>query len=404
MDSKSYCNKITYRVTEYLLTYISVSFVNAQLSSLEKIKGEFYEIIRKLVDKQTPFDLSRVANIIKMKISEIHDKFEDEPHSAISLVCIGDFLYGHDDNPAEFRSRFCQTKVFKDLSKESADFWIALLKNYMLDAFSVTIVGKPSETLKKEIEKQDQERVDERKKRLGKKGLSQLQKRVDNAQAQNDDTDVPDEVFERLKVPSLDGIKFKQVTQFSSFLSQDPSASFAPVGKGFNNFADMKHLPLHIDNLDGTNFVQAFMILDTSNLSVNLRPYLLLLSNLLFELPVENSELKMSHEEVVFELNKDLLEYESCIGLNGSQFDPGSFANYFSVFTKTSMIDYDLAVRWLKLIVFDSVFDKKQIKVAVMNMLKEIKTRKQEPSDLMKSILSGLYFKQGIFSTFSISY
>lgn len=76
------------------------------------------------------------------------------------------------------------------------------------------------------------------------------------------------------------------------------------------------------------------MILDTSSLEIELREYLELYVSLLFELPVKSGDLSLTHEQVVYELNKDLLEFDASIGLNGSQFDPGSFSNYLTVFVK----------------------------------------------------------------------
>jgi hypothetical protein len=76
------------------------------------------------------------------------------------------------------------------------------------------------------------------------------------------------------------------------------------------------------------------VIIDTSKLSSKLRPYLQLFTNLLFELPVKNHEVNLTHEQVVYELNKDLLEFDASIGINGSEFEPGIFPKYLSVFTK----------------------------------------------------------------------
>jgi hypothetical protein len=78
-------------------------------------------------------------------------------------------------------------------------------------------------------------------------------------------------------------------------------------------------------------------MIDTSKMRNELRPYLTILANLLFELPVKNSELHLSHEQVVYELNKNLLEYESSIGLHGSEFDHGNFPQYYSLFVKVSL-------------------------------------------------------------------
>lgn len=135
------------------------------------------------------------------------------------------------------------------------------------------------------------------------------------------------------------------------------------------------------------------MILDTNALSDELRPYLELYTNVLFELPVENQEIKLTHEQVVYELNKDLLEFDVSLGINGSEFEPGIFSQYLTVFTKTQMEDFELAIKWLKLIVFDTKFDREQIQISISNLLKEIKKRKTEPSDLISSLSNEVYFR-----------
>ena len=118
-----------------------------------------------------------------------------------------------------------------------------------------------------------------------------------------------------------------------------------------------------------------------------------LYTNVLFELPVENQHLKLTHEQVVYELNKDLLEFDVSLGINGSEFEPGIFSQYFTVFTKTQISDYELAIKWLKLIVFDTKFDRQQIQISISNLLKEIKKRKTEPSDLISSLSNDVFFR-----------
>ncbi len=59
---------------EYSLGYINFSFINVQLNCIDKIKDDFFTILHDLVDKKTFFDMSRLQNILKMKISEIQDK------------------------------------------------------------------------------------------------------------------------------------------------------------------------------------------------------------------------------------------------------------------------------------------------------------------------------------------
>ena len=101
---------------------------------------------------------------------------------------------------------------------------------------------------------------------------------------------------------------------------------------------------------------------------------------------------ELAHEQVVLELNKHLLEYESSLGLGGAEFDHGTFARFLFVFVKSTARDYELAVKWLKLAVFDCVFERSRVRVALLNMLKEIRSRRLQPADLQRSALNHLYF------------
>lgn len=137
------------------------------------------------------------------------------------------------------------------------------------------------------------------------------------------------------------------------------------------------------------------MLIDTCNLSPDQRRLLPLFVNLFFELPITAKDLKLSHEEVVFELNRDLLEFEATVGINGSDLSIGSFPQYLMVFTKVALKDYELAVKWLKLVIFNSVFDIKQIQVTISNLLKDIKNKKQQPSDLVAAVCRDLNYEPG---------
>ncbi len=63
-------------------------------------------------------------------------------------------------------------------------------------------------------------------------------------------------MYDNIKVPSLERVKFKNLTQFFSYKEDQLGAGFEPVEKGFNNFSNLKHLQMQVDHLEGTNFVQ----------------------------------------------------------------------------------------------------------------------------------------------------
>lgn len=130
----------------------------------------------------------------------------------------------------------------------------------------------------------------------------------------------------------------RELKQFFTY-TEPQTNSFVPISTSFNQLANLNHLQMQVDHLAGTHFVQATMIIDTTSIGADLRAYLELFASLLFELPIkcDAEKLDWCHEQVVYELNKDLLEFDVSIGLNGSQFDPGSFSQYLAIYVKVQI-------------------------------------------------------------------
>jgi len=53
---------------------MSIDFTNTQLEHLDKIKVEFFNILRDLVEKRSDFDMKRMQSLIKTKISELDNE------------------------------------------------------------------------------------------------------------------------------------------------------------------------------------------------------------------------------------------------------------------------------------------------------------------------------------------
>jgi Zn-dependent M16 (insulinase) family peptidase len=131
-------------------------------------------------------------------------------------------------------------------------------------------------------------------------------------------------------------------------------------------------------------------------LSPEQKTYLELFTNLLFELPIKDEEaaLDLSHEDVVYQLNRDLLEFGCSLGINGSQLDPGIYAEYVTIFAKVPVQEFGLAVQWLKRVLFSSVFTREQMLITISNLLKEITKRKTQPNDIIHALSNDLYFRE----------
>lgn len=83
-----------------------------------------------------------------------------------------------------------------------SDLNLNLILRYLVDAPTITIVGKPSAALAKSIEKAEKARIDAQKKALGEDGLAAKEKELQLAKDFND-RDIPREVLERFTVPDV---------------------------------------------------------------------------------------------------------------------------------------------------------------------------------------------------------
>ena len=79
-------------------------------------------------------------------------------------------------------------------------------------------------------------------------------------------------------------------------------------------------------------------MIDTNNIDSSLRMYLQLYMKLIFELPIHNEEVNLSHDEVVSEINKNLLEFDASIGIDGGEFDFGLYPQYTWIYMKVGYL------------------------------------------------------------------
>jgi hypothetical protein len=62
---------------------------------------------------------------------------------------------------------------------------------------------------------------------------------------------VPDEVYDKLIVPSLDNLKLREIKQYSSYCEDHREKM-----KRLIDFSNLEHIQLQVDDLKNTSFVQ----------------------------------------------------------------------------------------------------------------------------------------------------
>lgn len=79
-----------------------------------------------------------------------------------------------------------QIQALKKLETESESYWLNLLKTYFLDSPFVLIKGIPSLEKRHELTEKEKNRVIEQIENLGKEGLQEKEKELQEAIAKND--------------------------------------------------------------------------------------------------------------------------------------------------------------------------------------------------------------------------
>jgi len=111
-------------------------------------------------------------------------------------------------------------------------------------------------------------------------------------------------------------------------------------------------LYLHYENIT-SNFVKIVLLISTESIPVERRPLLAVYLDNFFNTPVVRDGVRIEFEQVVAELEKDTVGYD--IG-SASYMDA---AENIRINFRIEPEKYEVAIKWLRELMWDSVFDKK---------------------------------------------
>merc|ERR1719219_7669 len=137
-----------------------------------------------------------------------------------------------------------------------------MLDDLFVKSPKIVSKGIPSKKLHEEMSAEEEERVNEQKRRLGEDGLKKKAEELDDAMEKND-VEPPEDLLRSVPIPSASSIQFHPVTSYSSKSETQPP--------GF----DLTQLPVYfqLDQVN-SNFVYLFAVLNTDSLPQKLKSYL----------------------------------------------------------------------------------------------------------------------------------
>ena len=103
----------------------------------------------------------------------------------------------------------------------------------------------------------------------------------------------------------------------------------------------------------------------------------------------------MPYEEVVNELEKDLVSYETSLGIDTkSRFSLGPYSSVAVLEFQVEQKKYDIGVEWVRDLLLATEFNAERVQVIATKMNNDIAQAKREGNSIARDILKAMYFKQ----------
>ncbi|EAT39319.1 AAEL008862-PA [Aedes aegypti] len=377
-----FASRVGYNIAENAESLLYISFENVPLSKIDDIHAKLKQVLEKIGKGEEKIDMKRMENVLERYILESLSNLESSPHDNVAFHVIGDVLYGAVEQ--DFDNRLNANRFLQKLKEKKEDFWVNLLNKYLIDANHVVVRAVPSIEEQKRSAKEEMDRIEQQRATLGEEGLAKKGKQVAEAMAANE-VPPPDEMLTSIPVPSTDGIKFHPVEIFKA------------TGDGKNPAGlDLKKLPVYAEayNLH-TNFCYLMVTMNTESVEPELRPYLLLLMELLTESPIRRGDELIPYEAVVAALEADTIATEAQLGIETrNRFSLGPFSNSAILSMQVVRSKYETGINWIADLLQKTEFTTERVKVCASKMVNDVAQAKREGNSIVRDLLKAMYYEK----------
>ncbi|MCJ1477917.1 hypothetical protein MMC13_006591 [Lambiella insularis] len=353
-----------------VLIHFTLSSVDAD--KLPDVEKRFFEVLSETADK--PLDMEYMSDCIARHRQKLKASSESGATFFTESI-IADFLFGNESTLKDI----AHLHEYDELESWTDQQWRAYLIRWISDAPHVTILGKPSASLAKKIEKEEEARVAARKAQLGDTGLKELEQKLAAAKAEND-REIPRKILENFKTPDTTSIRFIKTTTARSGAARaaqgvHETSSKNPIQKLIDHDESQIPLFIHFEHIQ-SNFVQISILIGTESIPVPLRPLLTIYLDNFFTSPITRDGARIEFERVVMELEKDTVDYsmDSAAGIGCPE--------GLRLSIQVELEKYETGIRWLRDLMWNSLFDITRLKATTTKLLSEVPEEKRDGSSM----------------------
>lgn len=374
MEKEQLASSVSYSTEARPDVLVQFSLTSVATDKLGEVEKRFFAVLKEAASK--PLDMKYMHDCISLERRQI--KFAAESSSSFFTgPIISDFLYGNRDG-STLEEDLRDLKDFDVLETWHEDKWRHSLINWFSDAHHVTILGQPSAALLEKLKTDEKARVDMRKEKLGDEGLKKLANKLEQAKAENN-RPIPEELLERFTVPSTESIHFIETTTARSGAARGDKPLQNSIQKIID--AEGSDLPLfiHFEHIK-SNFAHISLLVSTEKITVRLRPLLAIYIEIFFASPLEVDGQRLEFEDVIKELDRDTVGY----GLDSGHSLGCSEA--LAIKFQVEVEKYEVVVKWLRRLMFSSIFDLERIVTTTIRLLSEIPDEKRSGSSMKDAV------------------
>ena len=373
VEKEQVTSGVYYSVDSRPKSEIQFSLTSVETGKLGEVEQRFFEVLKDAMAKD--LDMQFMKECIERQIRSW--KFQAEASvSVFTDYVIADFLFGSKDGST--LKKISALEQYDILMNWEQEQWREFIKKWISDAEHVSVLGKPSAAMSERLKADEEKRVEEQKARLGQEGLKRMQEKLDAAKTEND-KEIPPALLARFKVPPTDSIHFVDTTTARA-------GSALKEGKPNNKLQkiideDAKEVPmyLHYEHIP-SNFAQISLLISTKSLPIELLPLLSIYLESFFVLPIRRNGEVVEFEKVITELDRDTVGYGIDSGLR-----LGSIEN-IRISIQVEIEKYDIAINWLKELIWDSVFAVDRIMAVTARLLADVPDSKRSGDDMLTAV------------------
>ncbi|MCJ1247440.1 hypothetical protein MMC30_004654 [Trapelia coarctata] len=352
-------------------TVIQFTLSGVDATKLPEVEARFFEVLAEAAT--TELDMGYMQDCVIRHRRKLKSSAENGAMFFTDSI-IGSFLFGDSST----LRKVADLKEFDILDKWAELQWRQFLKKWISDAPHITVLGKPSAAMSKRIKEEEEARIAKQKADLGEIGLKRLAEKLAAAKAENDKK-IPRQMLERFQVPDTSSIHFISTTTARSGAARKPSTGHQnPIQAIIDQDASKLPLFIHFEDIQ-SNFVQISVLIGTESIPIPLRPLLSVYLDNFFNSPVMRDGKRIEFEQVVMELEKDTVDYEmdSASSLGNSE--------GLRVMIQVEADKYETAIRWVRCLMWDSIFDVTRIQAATVKLLADVPEEKRDGSSMTGS-------------------